>query len=73
MKKISVVIAHRHATSISLEEEFYIELCKLATEQNTTVKQLITDIDKTRTTPNLSSALRLYVLNKLLEKLQQQQ
>lgn len=71
MKKFSVVIAHRHATSISLEEEFYTELCKLATEQNTTIKQLITDIDKTRTTPNLSSALRLYVLNKLLEKLQQ--
>ena len=72
MKKISVVIADRHASSISLEEEFYVELCKLATEQNTTIKQLITDIDKTRTIPNLSSALRLYVLNKLLEKLQQQ-
>ncbi len=69
MRKYSVEIAHRHATSISLEEEFYNELCKLAMEQNTPVKQLITEIDLTRTNTNLSSAIRLYVLNKLLEKI----
>ena len=72
MRKYSVEIAHRHATSISLEEEFYKELCKLAAEQNISVKQLITEIDETRTNPNLSSALRLYVLEKLLAKLAQQ-
>ena len=69
MRKYSVEIAHRHATSISLEEEFYNELCKLASEQNIPVKQLITEIDLTRTQTNLSSAIRLYVLNKLLEKI----
>lgn len=71
MRKYSVEIAHRHATSISLEEEFYTELCKLAAEQNISIKQLITEIDQTRTNPNLSSALRLYVLEKLLEKISQ--
>ncbi len=72
MRKYSVEIAHRHATSISLEEEFYTELCKLASEQNISIKQLITEIDQTRTNPNLSSALRLYVLEKLLEKIANQ-
>ncbi len=70
MKKFSVEIAHRHATSISLEEEFYRELCKLAEEQNISVKELITQIDQTRTNQNLSSAIRVYILNKLLAKLQ---
>ena len=69
MKKFSVVIAGRHATSISLEEEFYAELFNLAKEQKLTLNSLITDIDKTRTSPNLSSALRVYVLKRLRQKL----
>ncbi len=71
MKKFSVVIAGRHATSISLEEEFYQELSRLAGEKKTTLNKLITEIDRTRNTPNLSSALRLYVLQSLQEKLNQ--
>ena len=62
MKKFSVLIAGRHATSISLEEEFYEELIQIATKQNTSRNQLITQIDSERTTDNLSSAIRLYVL-----------
>lgn len=69
MKKISVIIAGRHATSISLEEEFYTALCGLAAEQHISVNRLITDIDSSRTVSNLSSALRLYVLTSLQNKL----
>ena len=69
MKKFSVVIAHRHATSISLEEEFYHALIALAKEQNLPLNALITKIDSTRNKDNLSSALRVYILKALQEKL----
>lgn len=62
--KRSVSIAG-HLTSISLEEPFWSELHKLAKEENISLSKLIARIDKIRKT-NLSSALRLYVLNSLL-------
>lgn len=62
MKKISVLIAGRHATSISLEEEFYQDLLHIAAIEKMTRNQLITKIDSTRLDENLSSAIRLYVL-----------
>ena len=62
MKKFSVLIAGRHATSVSLEEEFYDDLLKIASAQNVSCNKLITQIDSERTTDNLSSAVRLYVL-----------
>lgn len=65
MKKFSVLIAGRHATSISLEEEFYQELLEIAASKKITVSALVTEIDETRTTPNLSSAIRLYILKNL--------
>jgi len=71
IKKFSVLIAGRHATSISLEEEFYQALIDLAAQQKIPLNTLITEIDKSRTTENLSSALRLYVLKTLQEKLKQ--
>ncbi|MCM1323603.1 MAG: ribbon-helix-helix domain-containing protein [Acetobacter sp.] len=71
MKKFSIMIAGRHATSVSLEEEFYCALINIVRERQTTLNQLVTEIDKERTTPNLSSALRLYVLKTLQEKLSQ--
>ena len=66
MKKRSVTIAG-HRTSITLEEEFWIELNRLADAQKITVAQLITRLDSERvvdgkTTANLSSACRIYVL-----------
>lgn len=65
MKKISVIIAHRHQTSISLEEEFWLELQKIALKQNMTINQLVTQIDSERKYENLSSAIRVYILNYL--------
>lgn len=69
MKKFSVVIAHRHATSISLEEEFFEALNNLAKEQNIPFNALITKIDEKRINENLSSALRVYVLKELQNKI----
>lgn len=68
MLKKSVLIAGQHATSISLEEEFFAELHMIAAEQKTTLNKLITQIDKKRTTPNLSSAIRIYILNYYKQK-----
>jgi predicted DNA-binding ribbon-helix-helix protein len=62
MKKISVLIAGKHSTSISLEEDFYNELLEIAQKNDISVNKLITQIDKDRKTDNLSSAIRLYIL-----------
>lgn len=69
MKKFSVRIAGQHTTSISLEEEFYQVLTMIAQKQNIPVNALITEIDKNRTTANLSSAIRLYILQYLQQKI----
>lgn len=61
--KRSVTIAG-HTTSISLEEPFWKALRTLAKAEGRSLAALITDIDERRGT-NLSSALRLYVLENL--------
>lgn len=68
MIKISVLIAGRHATSISLEEEFYEEFLNIAAEKKMSRNQLITLIDRTRSAENLSSAVRLFVLQYYKDK-----
>ena len=65
MRKRSVIIANRHNTSISLEEEFMQELENIALAQHKTINQLVTEIDSARTSPNLSSAIRIYILEYL--------
>ena len=65
MKKISVIIANRHQTSISLEQEFWDEFQKIAQEKNLSINQLVTEIDSTRKLENLSSAIRIYILQHL--------
>ena len=69
MIKVSVLIAGRHATSISLEEEFFAELLNIAAEKKLSRNQLITLIDKTRTAENLSAAVRIYILQYYKSKL----
>ena len=63
LKKHSVVIAG-HQTSVTLENIFWTELKKIAKKEQKSLKALITEIDKSRTT-NLSSAIRVYILIKL--------
>ncbi len=69
MKKHSITI-HTHATSITLEDEFWEALKTEAQHQNTSLNKLITQIDDHRTEKhNLSSAIRLYILKSLQKRL----
>lgn len=55
---------HGHRTSFSLEEEFWLELKAIAVERAISLAGLIAEIDDGRSRDsNLSSALRVYVLN----------
>jgi predicted DNA-binding ribbon-helix-helix protein len=62
MQKRSLTIAG-HRTSIALEPEFWSGLEALATHRGLRLTALIEDIDRNRDGPNLSSALRVAVLN----------
>lgn len=64
-RKRSVIIAG-HATSITLEEPFWLKLQEIAAAQSRPLHALIAEIDAQRGENNLSSALRLYVLKTLL-------
>lgn len=60
VRKRSVMIAG-HPTSVTLEEPFWAALKELAAAEGVAVNTLIERIDAART-GNLSSALRVYVL-----------
>ncbi len=66
MHKRSIRIAG-HSTSISLEPEFWLELKRIAAEDKCSLNDLVAKVDKTRA-GNLSSALRLFVLENLRNK-----
>jgi predicted DNA-binding ribbon-helix-helix protein len=59
--KRSVIIAG-HKTSISIEEPFWKGLREIATAKRTTAPELVALIDKDRQQGNLSSHVRLFVL-----------
>ncbi|MGM0421713.1 MAG: ribbon-helix-helix domain-containing protein [Pseudomonadota bacterium] len=61
--KHSVTISG-HATSISLEEPFWLALKDIAKSQKCSVNAVITKID-TENPGNLSSALRCYILEQV--------
>jgi predicted DNA-binding ribbon-helix-helix protein len=62
MKKRSVRIAG-HATSLSLEDEFWAELQAIASAREQSFAALLEEVDAGRKPgENLSSALRLFVL-----------
>jgi len=63
MGKHSVIIA-RHRTSVSLENAFWEALGEIAARHGVSRNRLIGIIDSHRNV-NLSSAIRLYVLNEL--------
>ena len=66
--KRSVVI-DSHKTSVSLEDEFWKNLREIAHGRNETLSHLISTIDKDRQSANLSSAIRLFVLDVYLDQL----
>ncbi len=59
--KRSVVIAG-HATSLTLEEEFWTDLRRVALQRGQSLNALVASVDEGRS-GNLSSALRLFVLD----------
>jgi predicted DNA-binding ribbon-helix-helix protein len=63
MRKHSLVIAG-HATSVSLEQEFWDVLKEIAEKRGIALAALIAEVDAGRE-ENLSSALRLLVLRTL--------
>ena len=63
LRKRSVIVAG-HATSVSLEPEFWEELKRIAATRGHSLNHLIGEVDSART-GNLSSALRVFVLNQL--------
>jgi predicted DNA-binding ribbon-helix-helix protein len=55
-----------HSTSISLEDAFFEELNRIAAERSLSFAALVAEIDERRDRrTNLSSALRLFVLDDL--------
>ena len=60
--KRSIVIAG-HKTSVSLEDGFWTALKDIATSRNMTLSELVASIDSDRRQGNLSSAIRLFVLD----------
>ncbi len=67
-RKRSVTLAG-HATSISMEDAFWHRLGQFATERGQSVNALVAEIDRTRTT-NLSSAVRVWVLEECARRAQ---
>ena len=65
--KRSIVIAN-HKTSVSLEDAFWQGLKDIANDRHVTLSDLVSAIDTERMHGNLSSAIRLFVLDHYREK-----
>jgi predicted DNA-binding ribbon-helix-helix protein len=61
LEKRSLSIAG-HKTSLALEPEFWAGVEAMAAARSLPVAALVREIDESRSSPNLSSALRLAVL-----------
>jgi predicted DNA-binding ribbon-helix-helix protein len=62
VKKRSIVV-DRHRTSVSLEDNFWACLRQIARERATTLSKLIGMLDAERNGGNLSSTIRVFVLD----------
>jgi predicted DNA-binding ribbon-helix-helix protein len=62
--KRSIVIGG-HKTSVSLEDAFWRGLKEIAHTRRMTLSNIVSEIDKARHQSNLSSAIRLYVLDRV--------
>ena len=56
------VIIDGHKPSVSLEDAFWSDLKEIAHSKRATLTDLVSQIDETRQQSNLSSAIRLFVL-----------
>jgi predicted DNA-binding ribbon-helix-helix protein len=69
--KRSVIIGG-HKTSVSLEEPFWNQVRAIADAQEVTVSDLVRRIDADREDTNLSSAIRVFVLQHVREQINAQ-
>ena len=67
MRKRSVTI-DGHRTSVSLEDAFWEELVGIAKARGLSLNALVAGIDHVRPPGNLSSALRVHVLDELRKR-----
>jgi predicted DNA-binding ribbon-helix-helix protein len=58
----SLIVKRSVVTSVSLEDEFWHALHNIASPRNITLGSLLDEIDCSRHQPNLSSHIRLFVL-----------
>jgi len=56
------IIIDGHKTSVSLEDDFWRDLKNIAHAQHASLGELVARIDQRRDNGNLSSAIRLFVL-----------
>jgi predicted DNA-binding ribbon-helix-helix protein len=64
MRKRSLQIAG-HRTSVSLEDVFWSALREIATARGLSIAALVAEIDQARGQANLSSAIRVFVVEVL--------
>jgi predicted DNA-binding ribbon-helix-helix protein len=62
------VIRNGHKSSISLEDQFWDALREIADDEKMAISTLVAHIDHNRTTSNLSSAIRVFVLDHFRHK-----
>ena len=62
VEKRSVIVGG-HKTSVSLEAAFWTGVKEIAQERKMTLSELVSTIDTNRAQGNLSSAIRLFVLD----------
>jgi predicted DNA-binding ribbon-helix-helix protein len=62
------IVLDGHKTSVSLEDAFWTELKEIAHFEHVTLSKLVGGIDAMRKQSNLSSAIRLFVLERLQNK-----
>ena len=60
--KRSIVVGG-HKTSVSLEEPFWTSMKEISQQLRVTLSELVSEIDTNRQQGNLSSAIRLFVLD----------
>ena len=57
------IVLNGHKTSVSLEEAFWNSMKEISGEGGKTLSEMVSEIDRNRKQGNLSSAIRLFVLD----------
>jgi predicted DNA-binding ribbon-helix-helix protein len=57
------IVLNGHKTSVSLEEAFWSSMKEISAGRGMTLSELVSEIDANRHQGNMSSAIRLFVLD----------